>query len=89
MSRLNKQQKMTIQLWMAVIMSLSGMVLLYLGFWIDPEGQIHDSVLIAFGEIMTFVGALLGVDYTYRFKMWFKSRYQVEDDDIESEADNK
>ena len=51
-------------------MAVAGLVLLFCGFWVAPEGQIHDSVLVAFGEVMTFVGALLGVDYSYKFKAW-------------------
>jgi len=34
-----------------------------------PPGLIDHSVLVAFGEISTFAGALFGVDYTYRFKV--------------------
>ena len=37
-----------------------------MGFWMPPEGEIHNSVLIAFGEVSTFAGALFGVDYKYR-----------------------
>ena len=28
---------------------------------------IDSSVLVAFGETCTFVGALLGIDYTYKY----------------------
>lgn len=28
----------------------------------------HNSVLVAFGETCTFVGALFGVDYSYKIK---------------------
>ena len=34
-----------------------------------PQGLIDNSVLVAFGEISTFAGALFGVDYTYKFKI--------------------
>lgn len=33
---------------------------------IAPPGEIHSSVLIAYGEVMTFAGALFGIDYHYR-----------------------
>ena len=39
------------------------------GFWIDPQGLIDNSVLVAFGEISTFAGALFGVDYSYKLKI--------------------
>ncbi|MFV0582624.1 MAG: hypothetical protein ACK5N4_11325 [Parabacteroides gordonii] len=62
-------KRLTIQLIMAILLTLSGIVLLFCGFWIDPQGLIDNSVLVAFGEISTFAGALFGVDYTYKFKM--------------------
>lgn len=42
--------------------------MLFLGFYAVPVGTISPSVLTAFGEIATFSGALIGVDYRYRFK---------------------
>jgi len=57
-----------LQLIMAVLLTLSGIALLFCGFWVDPEGEIDQSVLIAFGEVATFAGALFGVDYSYRVK---------------------
>ena len=57
-----------IQLLTAAILSLGGLILLFCGVFIAPEGQIHESLLIGFGEVATFAGALFGIDYTYRFK---------------------
>ena len=56
---------MKVQLITAVTLCLAGLTLLFMGFWM-PEGEIHNSVLIAFGEVSTFAGALFGVDYKYR-----------------------
>ena len=57
-----------IQLITAAILSMGGLILLFCGVFIDPEGQIHESLLVAFGEVATFAGALMGVDYVYRIK---------------------
>jgi hypothetical protein len=38
------------------------------GFVLPPLAEIHHSVLIAFGEILTFSGSLIGIDYHYRFR---------------------
>jgi hypothetical protein len=38
------------------------------GFVLPPLAEIHHSVLIAFGEILTFCGSLIGIDYKYRYK---------------------
>ena len=62
-------KRLTVQLIIAILLTLSGIVLLFCGFWIDPQGLIDNSVLVAFGEISTFAGALFGVDYTYKFKL--------------------
>lgn len=55
-----------LRLWLAIILVFCGMLLLFMGFWVAPRGEIHSSVLIAFGEVMTFVGALIGIDYAAR-----------------------
>ena len=57
-----------IQLLTAAILAVSGMIMLYCGMFIAPQGELHESVLVAFGEVATFAGALFGIDYTYRFK---------------------
>lgn len=58
-----------VQLTTAILLTLSGIALLLLGFYADPEGEIDSSVLVAFGEISTFAGALFGVDYSYKLKI--------------------
>lgn len=55
------------QLILAYMLTLSGVALLFCGFAAPPLGVIDASVLIAFGEVMTFTGALVGIDYRYRY----------------------
>ena len=62
-------RRLTIQLIVAILLSMSGITLLFSGFWSDPQGLIDNSVLVAFGEISTFAGALFGVDYSYKLKI--------------------
>ena len=57
-----------VQLILAVGLCVFGGVLLIAGFCCPPLGEIHHSVLIAFGEILTFSGALIGIDYKYRYR---------------------
>ena len=45
-----------------------GCIMLTAGFVCPPLGEIHHSVLVAFGEILTFSGSLIGIDYKYRYK---------------------
>lgn len=46
---------------LAVVSMSAGLTLLFLGLYIPPEGEIHTSVLSAFGVICIFVAALLGI----------------------------
>ena len=57
-----------IQLLIAAVLSLAGIALLFLGTILAPQGEIHETVLIAFGEIATFAGSIIGIDYRYRYK---------------------
>ena len=57
-----------IQLITAAILAIIGMVLLFCGMYIDPQGEIHETVLVAYGEVLTFSGSLMGIDYNYKFK---------------------
>lgn len=74
MKKISQEQKMTIQFWAGLGIVMVGLVLLFLGFYSVPIGEIAPSVLTAFGEIATFSGALIGVDYRYRFKMYEERR---------------
>ena len=61
-------KKIELQLIAAFILSIGGLVLLFCGIFIDPQGQIHETLLVAFGETATFAGALFGIDYVYKRK---------------------
>ena len=52
----------------ACILVVVGIGLLIAGFCVVPVGIIHSSILVAFGEVLTFVGALFGIDYHYKSK---------------------
>lgn len=58
----------TVQLRAAVTLIVVGCGLLIGGFIVSPTGVIDSSVLVAFGEIMTFAGAVFGIDYSYKCK---------------------
>lgn len=58
-----------IKLWLAVGLCIFGCCLLTAGFIVIPMGIIHQSVLIGFGEVITFVGAILGINYAYQSKV--------------------
>ena len=62
------ETKHTLQLLTSVALVLFGCILILMGFAVKPIGEIHPSVLTAFGEILTFAGAVIGVDYNYKYK---------------------
>lgn len=75
--------RLYIHLWMAVILSMSGIALIFMGFWVAPTGEIDNTVLVAFGEISTFAGALFGIDYTYKVK------YKISQNNSKEKEENK
>ena len=60
--------KIDFQLLTAAVLSVGGVVLLFCGAFIAPQGEIHESLLVGFGEVATFAGALFGIDYVYKRK---------------------
>ena len=58
--------KFDTQLLLGVFVSIFGLVLIMISFFVKPVGYIDPTVLTAFGEILTFAGALLGIDANYR-----------------------
>ena len=79
------RKRLTVQLWRAVILTLSGIALLWTAFLVVPRGEIHNSVLLAFGEMSTFAGALFGIDYKHRLN---KYMYQPPKQDTNQQDDN-
>lgn len=55
--------------WLGAVMILAGIAMLFMALYIDPKGEIHGTVLGAFGEIATIAGAILGLDTYVGFKM--------------------
>ena len=58
--------KTTIQLIAAIGLCLFGLALMIVSFIMPPQGVIDNSVLVATGEVFTFSGALMGIDYKYK-----------------------
>lgn len=58
--------KANLQLILGFVLAIFGMALLILSFFVPPMGIIDTSVLAAIGEVFTFSGALIGIDYHYK-----------------------
>ena len=57
-----------LQLLTSVALVTFGVLLLIAAFLVPPTGVIDPTVLTAYGETLTFAGALIGVDYHYKSK---------------------
>ena len=57
-----------IQLLTAAVLSFGGLALLFVGALLAPQGEIHESILVGFGEVATFAGSIIGIDYRYKIK---------------------
>lgn len=78
---MTKKQKLNAQLWLGFLMVVFGICLIIASFVVPPLGVIHASVLAAFGEILTFAGCLLGLDYHYAYKAFEHTHHDDDDDD--------
>ena len=56
------------QILLALLLVCFGVFLITVAFFVPPMGVIHPTVLTAFGEILTFAGAVIGIDYKHRIK---------------------
>lgn len=61
-----RRGRFTVQLILATALIAVGSGLLVAGFIVSPLGEVHNSVLIAFGETLTFAGAVMGIEYRKR-----------------------
>lgn len=88
MKDMTTRRKLDIQLWLSVVIVLFGLVMLSASFVVPPLGVIEASVLAALGELLTFAGSLMGIDYSYKFKRYKTDveRGIIMDEEKEDEA---
>lgn len=78
---MTKKQKLNAQLWLGFILAVFGLCLIIASFIVPPLGVIHASVLAALGEVFTFSGCLLGLDYKYKYKVYEHNHSEDETND--------
>lgn len=59
-------KKEMIQVVCALVGMALGATLILFGLIAPPSGVIDPSVNVALGEVLSFVGAIIGIDYSYR-----------------------
>ena len=67
--------------WLGCILIVVGVVLIFLGFYVEPKGELSGSLLGAVGEVFTLGGALVGADayVEYRIKKMIHNKENKED----------
>lgn len=75
------RKQLTVQYAICIILLIAGITLLFMGFFVAPLGVISNSVLVAFGEISTFAGSIIGIDYNYKIKVLRHTNKEDEDED--------
>lgn len=58
---MTKERKDTITVFSAIAMLVFGCVLTTIGFFLNPMGEVHDSVLWVLGQCFIYAGGALGI----------------------------
>jgi len=67
MKTMTKESKDTIATISAVAMLIFGATITAIGFFVDPLGEIHQSVLYVLGQCLIYSGSIFGITvYTRR-----------------------
>lgn len=55
--------------WVGCILILVGIILIFLGFYEEPVGELSGSLLAATGEVFTLGGSFCGLDAYVEYKV--------------------
>ncbi|WAX09182.1 hypothetical protein BT401P3_00050 [Bacteroides phage BT401P3] len=58
---MKRETKADLQIWTAVGMLIAGVTMSFIGFFVEPAGIIHDSVLWFFAQCLLYAGSIFGV----------------------------
>lgn len=64
---MTEQKRYTLKLILGFLLAVFGMIMLMIGLFCPPVGNIEPSVLAAYGEVSTFSAALVGIDSIYKY----------------------
>ena len=54
--------KMKLKEWTAIVLLVFGIILAFVALLMPPPGEIHDSVLYIFAQILIYCGSIFGID---------------------------
>jgi len=76
---MTKNTKDTIAVISAVCMLVFGALLCLLGFFIDPMGVIHNSVLWVLGQCLMYAGGIFGISMYVKKEVQEELRHRFKD----------
>ncbi len=53
---------MKLKEWTAIVLLVFGIILAFVALLMPPPGEIHDSVLYIFAQILIYCGSIFGID---------------------------
>lgn len=66
---MKRETKEDVQIWTAVGMLIAGVTMSFIGFFVEPLGMIHDSVLWFFAQCLLYCGAVFGIPLYVKSKI--------------------
>lgn len=66
---MKRETKEDVQIWTAVGMLIAGTTMSFIGFFVEPMGIIHDSVLWFFAQCLLYGGAVFGIPLYVKSKI--------------------
>lgn len=63
------------KLWMGIFLVFFGMGIMAYSLIVEPQGKIDYSVVTAFGGVLTWAGAMFGMDSHSKIKMHEQDKY--------------
>lgn len=66
---MKRETKEDVQIWTAVGMLIAGVTMSFIGFFVEPSGIIHDSVLWFFAQCLLYGGAVFGIPLYVKSKV--------------------
>ncbi len=61
--------KVSVKEWTAILLLTAGVAMAFIALLLPPPGEIHDSVLYVFAQILIYSGTVFGLDCYFTEKI--------------------
>ncbi|MBQ9499866.1 MAG: hypothetical protein IJR56_07170 [Bacteroidaceae bacterium] len=61
--------KISVKEWTAILLLTAGVAMAFIALLLPPPGEIHDSVLYVFAQILIYSGTVFGLDSYFTKKI--------------------